>query len=55
MTTKFLTTKFVKNFPNFIVMEFPRKSSIFGQFSLNSPPSPTPPPKRILLLSFRRL
>ena len=29
MTTKFLTIKFA-NSPNFIVMEFPRKKSVFG-------------------------
>ena len=44
MTTKFLTKKFAK-FPNFIVMEFPRKNSVLGQFSVNFPP-PRPPPKR---------
>ena len=37
MTTKFLTIKFA-NFPKFIVMEFPRKNSVFGQFSVNFPP-----------------
>ena len=31
MTTKFLTIKFAK-FPNFIVMEFPRKTSILDNF-----------------------
>ena len=36
MTTKFLTIKF-EEFPNFIVMEFSRKSSVFGQFSVNFP------------------
>ena len=44
MTTKFLTIKFAK-FPKFIVMEFPKKNSVFGQFSVNFPP-PQPPPKR---------
>ena len=44
MTTKFLTIKFA-NFPNFIVMEFPRKTSVFEQFSVKFPP-PQPPPKR---------
>ena len=37
MTTKFLTIKFAK-FPYFIVMEFPRKNSVFGRFSVNFPP-----------------
>ena len=34
MTTKFLTIKFAKfsNFPNFIVREFPRKSSVLDNF-----------------------
>ena len=32
MTTKFLTIKFAI-FPIFIVMEFPRKTSVFGPFS----------------------
>ena len=41
MTTKFLTIKFAK-FPNFIVMEFPRKNIVFGQFSVDFPPPPTP-------------
>ena len=36
MTTKFLTIKFAK-FPNFNVMEIPRKNSVFGQFSVNFP------------------
>ena len=37
MTTKFLTIKFAK-FPNFIVMDIPRKkNSVFGQFSVNLP------------------
>ena len=40
MTTKLLTIKFAK-FPNFIVMEFPRKNSVLGQFSVNFP-LPTP-------------
>ena len=42
MTTKFLKIKFAK-FPNFIVMEFPKKNSIciWGQFSVNFPlPNP---------------
>ena len=40
MTTKFLTIKFAK-FPNLIVKEFPRKNSVFGQFSVNFPlPNP---------------
>ena len=40
MTTKFLTIKFAK-FPNFIVMELPRKNSVFGKFSVNFPlPNP---------------
>ena len=40
MTTKFLTIKFAK-FPNFIVMEFPRKNSVLGQFSVKIPlPNP---------------
>ena len=35
MTTKFLTIKCAKfpNFPNFIVMEFPRKNSILTEFA----------------------
>ena len=37
MTTKFLTIKFAK-FPNFIVMEFLKKNSVFGQLSLNFAP-----------------
>ena len=42
MTTKFLTIKFAK-FPNFIVMEFPRKkNSVLGQFSVEFP-LPNPP------------
>ena len=54
MTTKFLTIKFAK-FPNYIVMEFPRKNSVFGKFSPSPTPS-TPSKKQILLiLSFRRL
>ena len=36
MTTTCLTIKFAE-FPNFIVMEFPRKNSILGQFSVNFP------------------
>ena len=47
MTTKFLTTNFAK-FPNFVVVEFPRKKSVLGQFSVNAPP-PQPPPKRKIL------
>ena len=40
MTTKFLTIKLVK-FPNCIVMEFPRKNSVLGQFSVTFPlPNP---------------
>ena len=40
MTTKFLTIKFAK-FPNFIVLEFPRKNSVFGQLSVKFPlPNP---------------
>ena len=40
MTTKFLTIKFAK-FPNVIVMEFPRKNSVLGQFSVIFPlPNP---------------
>ena len=31
MTTKFLTIKFAK-FPNFIVMEFPRKIALWDKF-----------------------
>ena len=30
---------------NFIVMEFPKNNSVFGQFSVKFPP-PQPPPKR---------
>ena len=44
MTTKFLTIKFAK-FPFFIVMELPKKNSVFGQLSLQFAP-PRPPPKR---------
>ena len=33
MTTKFVTIKFAK-FPSFIVMEFPKKNSVLGQFSV---------------------
>ena len=40
MRTKCLTIKFAK-FPNFIVMEFPRKNSILGQFSVTLPLSNT--------------
>ena len=40
MTRKFLTIKFVK-IPNFIVMEFPRRNSVLGQFSVKFPlPNP---------------
>ena len=43
MTTKFLIIKFAR-FPNFIVMEFPRKKKkncVLGQFSVNFPlPNP---------------
>ena len=40
MTTKFLTIKFAK-IPNFIVMKFPRKNSVLGQFSVKFPlPNP---------------
>ena len=40
LTTKFLTIKFSK-FPKFIVMEFPKKNSVLGQFSVNLPlPNP---------------
>ena len=40
MTTKFLTIKLVK-FPNFIVMEFPKKNSVLGEFSVKFPvPNP---------------
>ena len=54
MTTKFLTIKFAK-FPNFIVMAFPRKNSVFGQFSVNFPlPNPLQN-ENLLILSFRRL
>ena len=41
MTTKFQTIKFAK-FPNYIVMDFPRKNSVLGQSSVNFPPPPTP-------------
>ena len=47
MTTKFLTIRFAKIL-NFIVAEFPRKSSVFGQFSVKIC-TPQPP------LSFQRL
>ena len=36
MTAKFLTISYA-NFPNLIVMGFPRKNSVFGQFSLIVP------------------
>ena len=40
MTTKFLTLKFAI-FPNFIVMEFPKTNSVWGQFPINLPlPNP---------------
>ena len=40
MTTKFLTREFAK-FPNLIVMEFPSKNSVWGQFSVKFPlPNP---------------
>ena len=41
MTTELLTIKFA-NFPIFWVMEFPKKNSILGHFSLIFAPSPTP-------------
>ena len=44
MTTTFLTIKFA-NFPSFIVMEFPREKSNFGQLFIHCPP-PEPPSKR---------